>query len=254
MVYIFTININFCLKMICIHFKLLGSMAWRSHGVDNNDLVNNLYKNNIIKSKHVMDVMKRVDRGSYCPNNPYMDAPQGIGFGQTISAPHMHAHCLELLKDHLKPGTRALDIGSGSGILTACMALMVGSSGKVVGIDHYDGLVKMSIENIIQDGKGSLIDSGTIILLAGDGRKGYPEEGPYNAIHVGAAAPRLPEDLVNQLAPGGRMIIPEGPEGGSQSLNQIDKSLDGEVTRTMLMGVNYVPLDDLRQRGRFAEF
>ena len=221
--------------------------------MDNNDLVDNLYKNGIITSKHVVDVMKKVDRGNYCPHNPYMDAPQGIGFGQTISAPHMHAHCLNLLEQHLKPGMQVLDIGSGSGILTACMALMVGASGKVVGIDHYAGLVKFSMENIKRDGKESLLDSGNIILIAGDGREGYTEAGPYNAIHVGAAAPHLPEELVKQLALGGRMIIPEGPEGGAQSLNQIEKGLDGIVTRKMLMGVNYVPLDDLQPQGRYAE-
>lgn len=73
--------------------------------------------------------MLAVDRGNYSKNNPYMDAPQGIGYGVTISAPHMHAHALELLKDQLTEGERALDVGSGSGYLTACMALMVGETG-----------------------------------------------------------------------------------------------------------------------------
>lgn len=73
--------------------------------------------------------MLAVDRGNYSKSNPYMDAPQGIGFGVTISAPHMHAHALELLKDQLTEGERALDVGSGSGYLTACMALMVGETG-----------------------------------------------------------------------------------------------------------------------------
>lgn len=73
--------------------------------------------------------MLSVDRAKYCKNNPYMDAPQGIGYNVTISAPHMHAHVLELLKDHLNDGERALDVGSGSGYLTACMAIMVGETG-----------------------------------------------------------------------------------------------------------------------------
>lgn len=73
--------------------------------------------------------MSIVDRGNYCKNHPYMDAPQSIGYDVTISAPHMHAYALELLKDHLIPSGKALDVGSGSGYLTACMAIMMGETG-----------------------------------------------------------------------------------------------------------------------------
>lgn len=85
--------------------------------------------NGIIRSESVENAMMSVDRGNYVKINPYMDAPQGIGFNVTISAPHMHAHALELLKDRLVNGERALDVGSGSGYLTACMAIMVGDNG-----------------------------------------------------------------------------------------------------------------------------
>jgi protein-L-isoaspartate(D-aspartate) O-methyltransferase len=85
--------------------------------------------NGIIRSDAVESAMLAVDRGNYSRNNPYMDAPQGIGYGVTISAPHMHAHALELLKDKLMHGDRALDVGSGSGYLTACMAIMLGEKG-----------------------------------------------------------------------------------------------------------------------------
>lgn len=73
--------------------------------------------------------MLAVDRSNYSKNNPYMDSPQSIGFGVTISAPHMHAHALELLKNQLANGTKALDVGSGSGYLTACMAKVMGTKG-----------------------------------------------------------------------------------------------------------------------------
>jgi len=150
-------------------------MAWRSHGEDNDSLVQNLFNNHIIKSEEVRDVMKQVDRGNYVKHNAYMDAPQRIGYNITISAPHMHGHALELLQNHLKPGMRALDVGSGSGYLTVCMALMVGKTGKTVGIDHIPELVEM---------------------------------------------------------------------GRDQSLDQVERSMDGKVTKTRLFGVRYVPLTD----------
>ena len=225
-------------------------MAWRSHGEDNQSMVEHLFSNNIIKSEEVKVVMKQVDRGNYVKHNPYMDSPQSIGYNITISAPHMHAHALELLKDHLKPGMRGLDVGSGSGYLTSCMALMVGDQGKAVGIDHIPELVDMSRNNITKDGKDGLLGSGQIELVVGDGRKGWPQSGPYTAIHVGAAAPTLPQDLVDQLAPGGRMVIPVGPDGGDQSLDQVDKDMQGQVTRSRLFGVRYVPLTDKNKQLR----
>lgn len=90
-----------------------SGMEWRSHGRDNNDLVSQLKRNKIIKTQRVEEAMRKVDRGNYCDFAAYMDSPQSIGYGVTISAPHMHAHALEMLKDHLYEGAKALDVGSG---------------------------------------------------------------------------------------------------------------------------------------------
>ncbi|NWW18381.1 PIMT methyltransferase, partial [Falcunculus frontatus] len=98
----------------------------------------------------------------FCPENSYQDYPQPIGYNATISAPHMHAMALELLKDHLRDGSTVLDIGSGSGYLTTCMALMASilddKKGKVVGIDHIKGLVDLSISNISKHHRDLLMD------------------------------------------------------------------------------------------------
>jgi protein-L-isoaspartate(D-aspartate) O-methyltransferase len=144
--------------------------------------------------------------------SPYLDAPQRIGFGATISAPHMHAYALELLKDHLKEDSRILDVGSGSGYLSSCFARYLlakfgqSASGYVIGIEHVPNLVDISVKNIRNDDP-SLLDSKKIIIVQGDGRLGSPEHEPFDVIHVGAAAPEVPEELVRQLKPGGKRSI-----------------------------------------------
>ncbi|KAJ4923813.1 hypothetical protein JOQ06_028068 [Pogonophryne albipinna] len=139
-------------------------MAWKSGGVSHAELVNNLRKNGIIKSDKVYEVMLATDRGHFSRCNPYMDSPQSIGYQATISAPHMHAYALELLHDQLYDGAKALDVGSGSGILSACFARMVGPKGKVIGIDHIQELVDDSINNMNKDDP-SLLASGRVTLM-----------------------------------------------------------------------------------------
>ena len=240
-------------------------MSWRCSGADNLELIRNLCRNRIIKSKAVENAMLNVDRKYYASRKPYEDSPQSIGFNATISAPHMHAYALEWIHEALgsSDGTsrrprKVLDVGCGSGYLSACLSKM---GYNVFGIDHIQGLVELSRKNLSDENPDY---ENSVKILLRDGFKGLEEEAPFDAIRtysfffpsnpqrqqqhthththsdVGAAAPTLPDTLVKQLRPGGRMIIPVGTE--KQQIYAIDKASDGNVTSRPLLGVRYIPL------------
>jgi len=225
------------------------NMAWYSHGKSNDDLINSLTTNKLLKSKRLAEAMKKVDRGDFSASDPYMDCPQSIGHGATISAPHMHAYALETLEEKLEEGCVVLDVGSGSGYLCAAMAYLVGEKGKVVGIEHIKELVDLSIKNINKH-HADLIKSKRIIIVLGDGRKGYKEEGPYDCIHVGAAAhPDVPPILCEQLKDGGILVTPvETDKKYGEQVFRVYKKKDGKVVFKDLIGVRYVPLTDAEKQ------
>ena len=149
----------------------------------------------------------------------YEDAPQPIGYGATISAPHMHATAMENLVDYMvptanRPAPRVLDIGSGSGYLTHLMAELVGDKGLVVGVEHIKQLKELGEKNMKKSKEGrEFLDSGKVKFTVGDGRKGWveePREGEeaggegWDAIHVGASAKEVHEELLAQLKSPGR--------------------------------------------------
>lgn len=195
-----------------------------------------------LKSDYIVKIMESVDRKDFIENSPYSDSPQSLGYGVTISAPHMHAYCLDLLENYLKPGMKALDIGSGSGYLTACMGRMVYPKGKVIGIEYIHPIMEQSLKNLQKDEfHQKLLKEKIIEIKCMNGKNGYKDEAPYNTIHVGAAAIKIPEELINQLAIPGRLIIPVGVQGGIQELICITKTLDG-LKQESLLKVSYVPL------------
>lgn len=216
---------------------------WSRSGANRNKgMIEQLQRYGVVKSQRVIEIMETVDRGLFVPEGTpaYVDSPMSIGYNATISAPHMHAMCLELLEDRLQPGMHALDVGSGTGYLTACFALMVGPQGRAVGVEHIPELVAWSIKNVEKSAAAPLLKEGSLSLHVGDGRKGWPEHAPYDAIHVGAAAADVPQDLVDQLKPGGRMVIPVGTF--FQDLKVIDKKMDGSISVRSETSVRYVPL------------
>ena len=205
-------------------------------------LLNQLKKSGVLTSDTVYDAMKQVDRADFTSSAyAYADSPQSISYNATISAPHMHCHALQYLKSYLTPGAHVLDVGFGSGYLTVALSKMIKDSGVVVGIEHIDELYEFGKKNISKHHK-NLLESGKIVLVNGDGRKGCEKYAPYKVIHVGAAADDVPKDLINQLDNGGRMFIPVGT--WDQWINVIDKDKNGKITEREVMGVRYVPLTD----------
>ena len=211
------------------------------------ELCEHLQRDGMLKSDKVYKALMSVDRADFSPHGPYEDRPQSISYGVTISAPHMHAYCLELLKDHLKIGGKALDVGFGSGYLTVAMSKMMEDKGTAVGIEHIKELCDFANKNISKHHK-NLLDTKKVILINGDGRKGCPEYGPYDCIHVGAAAAQLPQPLIDQLANGGRLVIPVGEQGGSQYIYIIDKDRNGNISQRKTLGVAYVPLTSVNKQ------
>jgi protein-L-isoaspartate(D-aspartate) O-methyltransferase len=198
----------------------------------------------------------QVDRAHYAPSRPYSDSPQPIGHGATISAPHMHGYACEYLIEYLKPGARVLDIGSGSGYLTHVLANLVTDSsgiadqGQVIGIDHITELTDLARDNMNKSEEGSELQaSKKVRFVTGDGRLGWKEGAPYDAIHVGAAAEQLHPTLIDQLRAPGRLFIPvESEDNGSFSRGQyiwvVDKKDDGSLHKEKVFQVSYVPLTD----------
>jgi len=257
--------------------------AWKSQGKNQRELVEQLRKEGIIRTDAVEKVMGLVDRGNYCFLRPgfesesdlicYADRALNIGMGQTISAPHMHAYALGEIYPSVERARKQnhppkiLDVGCGSGYLTACFGRwMLPSSnasvgGRVFGIDVRNDLVTMTRKNIGR-GDGDLLAKKVVDLYPRDGWNGLPEHAPFDAIHVGAAAETLPKLLANQLRVGGVMVIPIGPRvsGKHQVLYRIERvggtdrcgdehhySSDQSFRESdfkvkSLLGVRYVPL------------
>lgn len=159
----------------------------------------------------------------------YEDAPLPIGNGQTISQPYVHALYLQALQ--LKGHERVLEIGTGSGYQTVLLAHLCQ---HVYSVERLRPLLEAARDAITACGVTN------VSLMCGDGSFGWPEFAPYDAILVGAGAPKIPQPLVDQLAIGGRLIVPVGGRD-DQRLVELTRTADGMVRRE-LSDVRFVPL------------
>lgn len=162
-----------------------------------------------VSDPRVLDAMMRVPRHLFAPDRyreqAYEDHPLPIGQGQTISQPYIVALMLEALA--LQPGDRVLEVGTGSGYVTALLAELVT---QIVSIERHGRLADGARELLARLGYSN------VQVVVGDGSEGFAEVAPYDAILVSAAAREIPEALIAQLAEGGRMIVPIGGEDSQQ--------------------------------------
>jgi protein-L-isoaspartate(D-aspartate) O-methyltransferase len=205
------------------------------HEQDRLEMVDGLIARGYLKSKNVIEAMRKVERHLFVPDDvksyAYSDQPLPVGENQTISAPHMVAMMCELLD--LKEGLKVLEIGAGTGY-HACVVAYI-TKRNVYSIESKTRLLKRARENVKR------ADCTGVELIEGDGTEGYEKEAPYDRIFVTAGAPDIPPPLIDQLKAGGRLLIPVGSRY-LQNLVQVDKSASGDIKKTTLSGCAFVPL------------
>ena len=199
------------------------------------DMVEYQLRRRGVADSRVLAAMERVPRHAFIPERmhdmAYSDGPLPIGHGQTISQPYIVAVMSEALG--LKPGMKVLEVGTGSGYQAAVLAKLVK---QVYSIEIIEPLAQEAAERLERLGYEN------IETKLGDGYFGWQEHGPFDAIVVTAAASHVPPPLIQQLKPGGRMVIPVGGRFQIQSLLLIEKTLEQEIVTRQITAVRFVPL------------
>lgn len=189
-----------------------------------------------VQDDKVLRAMLRVPRHRFVPEYnqrvAYTDSPLEIGHGQTISAPHMVAIMCEILE--LSEGHKVLEIGAGSGYNAAVMAELVGKTGHIYTVERIESLVDFAKKNLKENGYHN------VTVLLENGSMGYPRYAPYDRIVVTCAAPYIPDTLLEQLKPGGIMVIPVGSY--FQELIRVKKDSEGKICEEKIGDVIFVPM------------
>jgi protein-L-isoaspartate(D-aspartate) O-methyltransferase len=186
-------------------------------------------------SPAVRSALGRVERHRLVPpgeaSRAYRNHPLPIGAGQTISQPYIVALSTDLLQP--RSGDVVLEVGTGSGYQAAVLAEVVG---RVYSIEIIESLGRTAAQRLEELGYDN------VEVRIGDGYAGWPEKGPFDGIVVTAAAPQVPQALIDQLKPGGRMVIPVGGASDIQHLKLLTKRPDGGVEEKKVLPVRFVPL------------
>jgi protein-L-isoaspartate(D-aspartate) O-methyltransferase len=187
-----------------------------------------------IADQAVLRALDEVPRGDFVEPGfaeaAYADQALPIACGQTISQPYVVAYMTEKLA--LRPHTRVLEVGTGSGYQAAVLSRL---AREVVSIERYRTLAEQARRRIAALGYDN------VEIVHGDGFAGVPGRAPFERIIVTAAAQTIPQTLLDQLAPGGIMLLPLGPRAGTQHIVKLTKS-ETDVTRENLIAVRFVPL------------
>jgi protein-L-isoaspartate(D-aspartate) O-methyltransferase len=187
-------------------------------------------------SAAVLDAIRAVPREAFVPENlqdqAYDNNPLPIGEGQTISQPFIVALMTDLLDP--EPGDRVLEVGTGCGYQAAVLAEVVG---EVYSVEYIAELGEAAAERLQRLGYDN------VQVRVGNGREGWPEAAPFDGILVTAGAHSVPPALIDQLAPGGRLVIPVGRGIVGQDLRVLTKDAEGEVSESGTLPVAFVPLE-----------
>jgi protein-L-isoaspartate(D-aspartate) O-methyltransferase len=183
----------------------------------------------------VMDAMRHVPREKFVPREmeryAFENGPLPIGQGQTISQPYIVALMTDLIEP--RESSVVLEVGAGSGYQSAVLSLLVR---QVYAMEIIGELVDQARERLRRLGYHN------VEMKAGDGYFGWEEHAPYDGIIVAAAAPSIPQPLVDQLAPGGRLVIPVGRPWSAQYLRLVTRDQEGKVEVQDVLPVSFVPL------------
>lgn len=186
-------------------------------------------------SPAVMAAMGAVPREAFVPpayrHRAYHNSPQPIAAGQTISQPLIVALMTDTLEP--QPGDRVLEVGTGSGYQAAVLAQLVA---HVYSIEIHRELAEAAAQLLQRLGYDN------VSVRRGDGYAGWPAEAPFDKIIVTAAPEQIPAPLLEQLKPGGKLVVPVGAEQAYQELLLVEKGVDGNVSRRSLLPVRFVPL------------
>ena len=188
-----------------------------------------------IREQPILDAFRDVPREAFVSEAnaryAYGDHPLAIEAGQTISQPYIVALMIEAAQ--IGAGDTVLEVGAGSGYAAAVISRI---AARVIGIERHHELAELSRERLARLG----YDNATIV--EGDGTMGWPDEAPYDAILAAASGSHVPDTLVDQLKPGGRLVMPIGDPGWTQQLVKLTRQPDGRLEQSDLGAVRFVPL------------